>query len=267
MIEVKNEICIGCGQCLKVCFPRNLYLEEGKAKVKRACMLCGQCIAVCPKNALLITEYSSEDIVEYQEEKFKIEPEKLLNFIKFRRSIRDYQAKEIELEKLKNIAEIVRFTETGENRQSTRCIIIKDKLQEFRDLTWEGFKNYLENMPADDPSLKWRDKWFEKYQEYKEKRPENDMFFFNAPSVILITAEDELDGGLAASNVEKMAVAQGLGVLFSSFIKVSLEYSDEIRKFLNLKERERIIACILIGYPKIKYLRTVPRKFKELEIL
>lgn len=267
MVEVKNEKCVGCGQCLKVCFPRNLYLEERKVKVKRACMLCGQCIAVCPKNALVIREYPSEDIVEYQEEKFKIEPEKMLNFIKFRRSIRDYQAKEIELEKLKNIAEIVRFTETGENKQGTRCIIIKDKLQEFRDLTWEGFKNYLENMSADDPSLIWRDKWFEKYKDYKEKRPENDMFFFNAPSVILVTAEDELDGGLAASNVEKMAVAQGLGVLFSSFIKVSLKHNDKVREFLNLKGRERIIACILIGYPKIKYLRTVPRKAKELEIL
>lgn len=267
MVEVKNEKCIGCGQCLKVCFPRNLYLEEGKVKVKRACMLCGQCIAICPKDALIITDYPSEDITEYKEEKFKIEAERLLNFVKFRRSIRDYQAKEIEIDKLKNIAEIVRFTETGENKQSTRCIIIKDKLQEFRDLTWEGFKNYLENMPSDDPSLRWRDKWFEKYQEYKETRPEKDMFFFNAPSVVLITAEDELDGGLAASNVEKMAVAQGLGVLFSSFIKVSLEYSNEIRKFLNLKERERIIACILIGYPKIKYLRTAPRRERELEIL
>lgn len=267
MVEVNSEKCIGCGQCLKVCFPRNLYLEEKKAKVKRACMLCGQCVAVCPKNALSITDYPDDDIVNYQEENFKIEPERLLNFIKFRRSIRDYEKKEVELEKLKNISEIVRFTETAENNQGTRCVIIKDKLQEFRDLTWEGFKNYLENMPEDDPSLRWRDKWFEKYQEYKDKKPQEDMFFFNAPTVILIVAEDELDGGLAASNVEKMAITQGLGVLFSSFIKVSLQYSDNIKEFINLKERERIIACILVGYPKIKYLRTAPRKEKKLEIL
>ncbi|WP_027128162.1 4Fe-4S dicluster domain-containing protein [Fusobacterium perfoetens] len=224
MVNINIEKCIGCGKCIKVCFPRNIFLENGKAKIKRECMMCGHCLAICPVSAVTLPDYLSDNIQEYNEETFKITPENLLNFIKFRRSIRDYQQKEIEIEKLKN-------------------------------------------MPSNDPSLRWKDKWFEKYQEYKEKRPETDMFFFNASMIMLIIAEDELDGGLAASNAEKMAVAQGLGVLFSSFIKISLNHSNQINKFLGLKNKERIIACMLLGYPKNKYLRTVPRKEKELEIL
>lgn len=267
MVNINIEKCIGCGKCIKVCFPRNIFLENGKAKIKRECMMCGHCLAICPVSAVTLPDYLSDNIQEYNEETFKITPENLLNFIKFRRSIRDYQQKEIEIEKLKNIVEAIRFTETGENKQGTRCIVIKNKFREFKDITWEGFKNYLENMPSNDPSLRWKDKWFEKYQEYKEKRPETDMFFFNASMIMLIIAEDELDGGLAASNAEKMAVAQGLGVLFSSFIKISLNHSNQINKFLGLKNKERIIACMLLGYPKNKYLRTVPRKEKKLEIL
>lgn len=267
MVNINIEKCIGCGKCIGVCFPRNIFLENKKAKIKRECMKCGHCLAICPVSAIRISDYPDDDIREYDEKTFKIIPENLLNFIKFRRSIRDYQQKEVEIEKLKNILEAIRFTETGENKQGTRCIVIKNKFREFKDITWEGFKNYLENMTLDDSSFRWRDKWFEKYQEYMEKRPKTDMFFFNAPMIMLIVAQDELDGGLAASNVEKMAVAQGLGVLFSSFIKTSLKYSDRIDKFLNLNKKEKIVACMLLGYPNNKYLRTVPRKEKKLEIL
>lgn len=267
MIKVNIDKCIGCGKCIKVCFPKNIVLENGKAKIKRECMMCGHCLAICPVFAIIMPDYPSDGIKKYDEKTFKITSENLLNFIKFRRSIRDYQSKEVEIEKLENIVEAIRFTETGENKQGTRCIIIKNKFREFKDITWEGFKNYLENMPPDDPSLRWKEKWFEKYQEYKEKRPKIDMFFFNAPMVMLIVAEDELEGGLAASNGEKMAVTQGLGVLFSSFIKISLKYSNQINKFLELKDGEKIIACMLLGYPNNKYLRTVPRKEKKLEIL
>ena len=46
------------------------------------------------------------------------------------------------------------------------------------------------------------------YRRWK-KDPEDDQLFFNAPSCILIASENPLDGGLAAANMETMAVAEG----------------------------------------------------------
>lgn len=48
-IRIMEQFCKGCGQCIPACTNNALYLENGKAKVKRAdCILCGYCAAACP---------------------------------------------------------------------------------------------------------------------------------------------------------------------------------------------------------------------------
>lgn len=47
-------------------------------------------------------------------EKFDISPVRLLNFIKFRRSVRHYKNKPVEKEKLERILEAGRYTATGQ---------------------------------------------------------------------------------------------------------------------------------------------------------
>ena len=55
MVNIDKEKCIGCGMCIKDCFPDNLFINEGKAESKGRCMQCGHCIAVCPVNASSVT--------------------------------------------------------------------------------------------------------------------------------------------------------------------------------------------------------------------
>ena len=56
-----------------------------------------------------------------------IEPEKLLEFIKTRRSIRSYERTEIPEEVLEMILEAGRWTPSASNRQPWEFIVIKDK--------------------------------------------------------------------------------------------------------------------------------------------
>ena len=44
------------------------------------------------------------------------------------------------------------------------------------------------------------------------------FFFFNAPIAIVVLAKDRTNGILAAQNMEFVAEANGLGVLFSGFL-------------------------------------------------
>lgn len=47
----------------------------------------------------------------------------------------------------------------------------------------------------------------------------DDHFFFkNAPAAIVVVSKDEINASLAASNMELMAEALGLGVLYSGFL-------------------------------------------------
>ena len=65
MIFIDEKKCIGCGACVKDCFPQNLILEGGIAVAKvNICLRCGHCIAVCPENAVSMTDYPMEEVQE-----------------------------------------------------------------------------------------------------------------------------------------------------------------------------------------------------------
>jgi len=49
-IQIMEQFCKGCGDCVSACTNNAIYLESGKAKIKReACILCGYCAAACPE--------------------------------------------------------------------------------------------------------------------------------------------------------------------------------------------------------------------------
>lgn len=49
-ILIMEQFCKGCGECVPACTNNGLYLEDGKAKVRREdCILCGYCAAACPE--------------------------------------------------------------------------------------------------------------------------------------------------------------------------------------------------------------------------
>ena len=142
MTVVNSEKCIGCGLCVKDCVARDIEIVDQKAVVRNVtCVNCGHCIAICPKNAVTIEDYDMEEVKEYSKESFDIESETLLNFIKFRRSVRQFKEQDVEPEMLSKIIEAGRFTQTGINMQDVSYAVIKEGLPELRGMTLESLKN------------------------------------------------------------------------------------------------------------------------------
>ena len=53
--HVAEKLCIGCGQCRKICAHGAPIITDGKAVIDHdRCVGCGRCIAVCPKNAVQV---------------------------------------------------------------------------------------------------------------------------------------------------------------------------------------------------------------------
>jgi len=63
IIEIDEELCNGCGQCIAACAESALALVEGKAKVisDSLCDGLGACIGDCPTGALKIAEREAEE--------------------------------------------------------------------------------------------------------------------------------------------------------------------------------------------------------------
>ena len=264
MFKVNDKICIGCGMCVKDCFVRDIELVEGKAVIKNVtCFKCGHCVAVCPVAAVSTDEYSMDDVVEYNKEKFTIEPDNLLNFIKFERTIRQFKEKDVENEKLLKIIEAGRFTQTASNAQNVNYVVIKEQIQEVRKITLEVLNSLgeyvLEN--STNPLYKrYAKMWKKMYNDFIDNPLGIDNLFFRAPALIVVTSEHPLNAGLASANMKLMVDALGLGTVFSGFFTRACEGNSRIKDFLGIEEKQIVVTCMVIGYPNVKYSRTAPRK-------
>ena len=54
-IEVDQDICTGCGECLEVCVFKGMEWINEKARVnQKRCLGCGRCEDTCPNGAISI---------------------------------------------------------------------------------------------------------------------------------------------------------------------------------------------------------------------
>ena len=119
---------------------------------------------------------------------------------------------------------------------------------------WDGIEELLA-LPADE-----KPRWVKLYKPFLRDAcaGRQDFLFRNAPAVVYVAAERADDAGLAAQNIELMAAAQGLGVLFNGYLCRASEELPAVRAFLGADERP-LQMCLLLGCPAASYPRTAPR--------
>ncbi|MDR3089726.1 MAG: 4Fe-4S ferredoxin [Desulfobulbaceae bacterium] len=66
IIEIDEERCDGCGQCLPNCAEGSLTIVDGKARLvaEHLCDGLGACLGVCPRGALTIRERQADEFDE-----------------------------------------------------------------------------------------------------------------------------------------------------------------------------------------------------------
>jgi Fe-S-cluster-containing dehydrogenase component len=55
LVAIKQEICDGCGECIKACPYDGIFLDPEGGKAIN-CILCGQCVKECPTGCLTFEE-------------------------------------------------------------------------------------------------------------------------------------------------------------------------------------------------------------------
>ena len=254
MIIIDQETCIGCGLCADDCVFQSITIEDGKAKHNRKCFQCGHCVAICPMNAVSIPDYEMEDVQELDAGGCGFGIDELLYTIKARRSIRRFEDRPVEQEKLEKIIQAGRYTATAVNRQDSRFVIVQKELPELKKIIWKGIDDVLGQPKDTDKGL------LALFKFLADKRTNGiDFIFREAPVVLYVAAETPQSSCLAAQNIELAAIAQGLGVLYNGYLSDATNINEEACNWLDL-EKKKVQICMLIGYPDVAYKRTAPRR-------
>ncbi|MBU5627399.1 nitroreductase family protein [Oscillibacter sp. MSJ-2] len=249
-VIVDTDKCIGCGLCRNVCVAHNLVIHDKKAKiVLDECVMCGQCSAVCPKRAISLVGCGSGQMEKAGDA--RLAPDDILNTIRFRRSVRSFQETEIPQRVIEQILEAGRLTHTAKNMQDVSYVVLtagKDRVEKMAVTLFRAIKpvaNLFSPMT-------------------RNNQISDQFFFFSAPAVIVILAKDKTNGVLAAQNMEFVAEANGLGVLYSGFFTMAANMSRKIKKEIGVPKGKKVAMTLVLGYPNVKFLRSTPHK--ELEV-
>lgn len=253
MIIIDKNKCIGCGACVKDCLNRVLEVRDGHAEALRPCFMCGHCIAVCPAGAVSTDEYDMADVIPFSKETCTVPADVMLNTIKCRRSIRQFQKKRLKKEELEKILEAGRFSPTGSNAQNVSYLVFHEEAEELRRIAMEEFRKYrtpeafaeLFPPPMSPDRVDFDD---------------NDFLFKGADTVILTVSRSPVNAAIASANMELVANSLGIGMVYVGFFVMLAAKNRTVRDFLGLQDDEQIVTALSFGYPDVRYFRSVPRK-------
>ena len=252
-ILIDEEKCILCSSCIRDCPNSFLYMDNGKIHAgENGCMECGHCYAICPEAAIKMTNYDCSD--EMAVSMSEINEDTLLNAMKSRRSIRQFKSVDVEDEKINMILEAGRYAPTGANSQNVKYTILGSKQGEAEEICVNLFRK---GKRLGKPLISF----------LKRVEISDDFFFKKAPLVIVVSSKSDINAGLASAYMEIMANSLGLGVLYSGFFVACTKLSRRLRNLIELEKGYKVVSCMVIGYPKVKYQRIVPRRDLQLKRL
>ena len=164
--------------------------------------------------------------------------------LKNRKAIRDFQAKDVSLDVVKEILKESCLAPSASNGQPCQFIIINNK-QIMKKLSDESKKNLLQDFFKNPASLN------PTYEALM--KDENFNVYYNAPCLIYVIGSKsvrslDVDCALAVSYIMFGATQRGLGtcwVHLGSYIR-----DQKIKAEIGMLDDCRIVAPIIIGYPK-----------------
>ena len=252
-----SDSCIGCGLCTKVCIRGHLSVgDDGKVHEVESpyyCFECGHCLSVCPKNALSLRDYAGTASVDCGP---TMSPDTLLDLYRDRRSKRWFDRK-CTRDELETLVSAAKYAPTAENSQAVEYAVIDERFEEFMAHIADILRTHTDEHP--------RLKQFVDYVDAGQNE-KNNPFTWEGRQLIIAFARFPIDAIIPMEQIDLMATTMGLGGFHSRWILQASENDPErfMSFFPDVSEGLQAYAVFIVGHPRVRYRRTVPRSDKKI---
>lgn len=248
------EKCIGCGLCINDCVTNYIDLNGKKAKFKERgrCINCAHCDSICPSQCIEV--YDREKYID------SVQEDNLLNLFSRKRTIRQFDNKKTIDNNILNKVLYAGFSApTEKNRKSARIVLIKKNLKMLYNLALDYLVDYVNEAGSLNPL----------YAPTIAMNNKRNIVLWNAEYLVVFVGNNDLltDSVIAAERMTLAAFHFGLGTAYRGDIKFAFSNSLEIRKILNMNDKENCLIAFCLGYPLVKYLKPAVKINRDVEYM
>ena len=138
--HLNKEKCKKDGICSAVCVTGIIKNDESRSpyiddKDVYKCISCGLCVAYCPHEACYVENLDPAQFSKVDMENLAT-TEQLDNFIKTRRSVRNFRKKEVDNETLMKIMNNVKYAPSAKNTHNNRWIITSNREETIKTVSY-----------------------------------------------------------------------------------------------------------------------------------
>jgi nitroreductase/NAD-dependent dihydropyrimidine dehydrogenase PreA subunit len=263
--EVDEGKCNRDGLCVEECPARIIRLDSKndvpvpEDDFDSFCIKCGHCVAVCPTGAFRLNWLEPDQCPPVVRD-LQLSAGQAEQFLRSRRSIRTFKEKPVERTKLEKLLEMACYAPSAKNSQPWHWTVVENpaEVRRLAGLVIDYMRGFIAEKPKVAAMLSFTrvvaawDKGFERVCR-------------GAPHVVVAHADKNWGFGaedttLALSYLELFAPVLGLGACWGGYFYMAVNAHPPLAEALAIPARNKVFGAMMVGYPKFRYERLVPRK-------
>ncbi len=268
LIAVQQHTCNQDGLCSAVCPMKIIAFSKGDyptpiPEAGDLCIRCGHCVAVCPTGSLRHTDLPLAACPPIRRE-LMLSEEQSRQFLRSRRSIRNYRDQPVPRETLQKLIEVARYAPSGHNSQGARWLVLdqREELNRLRGLVADWMRWMLKNMAEVSLSLHI-DRALERIEGGE------DVVLRGAPALIVAygAKTDRMAQStctIALSYLDLAATGMSLGTCWAGYFNAAASLFPPMMAALGLPEGHQSYGAMMVGYPRYRYQRLPERKAPDI---
>jgi nitroreductase/NAD-dependent dihydropyrimidine dehydrogenase PreA subunit len=226
------------------------------------CLRCGHCVAVCPHEALDHAEVPLRECPPISEA-LTLSHNQTEQFLRARRSVRQFKDKPVEREILQGLIETARYAPTGSNTQLVEWLVIDDpkRLHAISGRVIEWVRTLLK-----DPQFKAIPYLALLVHAWENGR---DSILRSAPCLVTAMTPAAARNGmvdltLALAYLELAAPPRGLGTCWAGLLQGALMSDPALKQVVGIPQDYPFHYPMMVGYRKVRYHRLPQRKVPKI---